>query len=143
MGHSLGGLLILRLLADHPDARVGRIVLLGSPCAGSFVARWFDARSATRWIAGGKSVRSGILGERPAWKGGQELGVVAGTRSLGLGLLIPDLPRPNDGLVTLEEAFLPGASDSIALKVSHMEMLVSAQVAHQICAFLKQGKFVH
>ncbi|MBI2313684.1 MAG: alpha/beta fold hydrolase [Betaproteobacteria bacterium] len=140
VGHSLGGLLILRMLADQDHPAVGRAVLLGTPCCGSFAARWLYAHGATRWIVG-KSVRSGILEERPGWTGNGELGVIAGTRPIGLGRLIPGLPRPNDGLVTVEETRLPGATDRIALKVSHTEMLVSGPVARQVCAFLRDGKF--
>lgn len=140
VGHSLGGLLILQMLADRGAPEAGRIVLLGAPCQGSFAARWLYAHGATSWIVG-KSVRSGILEQRPVWAGDRELGIIAGTRSLGLGRLIPGLPYPNDGLVTVEETRLAGATDWIALNVSHTEMLVSTPVAHQVCAFLRDGKF--
>src|SRR5690242_19572201 len=38
VGHSLGGLVVLRLLACHADARLGRVVLMGAPYGGSHCA---------------------------------------------------------------------------------------------------------
>ena len=71
------------------------------------------------------------------------VGVLAGTRSLGLGRVVPDLPRPNDGVVSVAETRLPGAADFIALPVAHSEMLVSRRCAGQIAAFLDTGRFRH
>src|SRR5574338_1276022 len=48
VGHSLGGLLILSLLARREGARVGRVVLMGSPCMGSHCAATLLARP---WLA--------------------------------------------------------------------------------------------
>ena len=36
VGHSLGGLVILRSLHQHPELAVGNVVLLGTPARGSF-----------------------------------------------------------------------------------------------------------
>jgi hypothetical protein len=71
-----------------------------------------------------------------------ELGVIAGSRGIGLGRLIaPGLPRPHDGVVSVDETRVPGMADHIVLRVGHTEMLVSRAVAQQVCAFLKHGKF--
>ena len=39
VGHSLGGLVVLQLLEQNTDPRIGRIVLMGSPSSGSYAAR--------------------------------------------------------------------------------------------------------
>ena len=39
LGHSLGGLVILRMLSETPDLPLGRVVLLGCPLEGSIVDR--------------------------------------------------------------------------------------------------------
>ncbi len=74
--------------------------------------------------------------------GRYEVGVIAGNRGLGLGqLLISGLPKPNDGVVTVEETRLRGMKDHIVMKVSHSGMLFSSRAAHEVCAFLKDGRF--
>lgn len=140
VGHSLGGLVILRMLADDADPRTGRIVLLGTPYQGSHVARILSRSAMTRWMLG-RSIRHGMLCDRPQWAGPHELGVIAGSRQFGAGRLIPGLPNPNDGMVALEETRVPGARDHVILHVSHSEMLISGAVANQVCAFLKNGYF--
>ena len=145
VGHSLGGLVILDMLRHEADPRLGRVVLLGTPCTDSHCARRLArvagmpallGRSINEWLARGPGVtvapRSGI-----------EVGILAGTRSVGLGRVVPGLPRPNDGVVTLAETRLPGASDHIALPVAHSEMLASRRCAAQIDAFLGSGRFAH
>lgn len=140
VGHSLGGLLVLKALEQFPGQRVGRVLLLGTPYQGSHVARVLNRSRLSRWMLG-SSIRSGLLKDRPQWSGDRELGVIAGCRNLGGGLLIPGLPRPHDGMVAVEETRVPRATDSIVLKVNHTEMLFSAEVARRACAFLKSGCF--
>ena len=140
VGHSLGGLVVLQALQDHPDLITGRLVLLGSPVGGSAVARRIDARRVLRWLIG-RSGEHGLLGGGPRWGGWQSLGVIAGNRSLGIGRLMGGLGAVNDGVVNLEETTIDGAQDSIVVESTHMGLLVSRRVASQVCAFLKHGRF--
>src|SRR5712691_12123630 len=39
VGHSLGGIVILKMLEQCPEPRTGRIVLMGVPCNGSHAAQ--------------------------------------------------------------------------------------------------------
>lgn len=145
VGHSMGGLIILDLLAQSPDPRLGRAVLLGTPCAGSHCARRLATVPGMRALLGRSIVE--WLGRAPtaapSASSPLEIGVLAGTRSVGLGRVVPGLPRPNDGVVALREAWLPGAADFIALHVAHSEMLASRACALQIAAFLESGYFIH
>jgi pimeloyl-ACP methyl ester carboxylesterase len=145
VGHSLGGLVILDMLRQEADPRLRRAVLLGTPCVDSHCAQRLTrvagmpallGRSIGEWL-------SRAPGARIAPWSGMDIGVLAGTRSVGLGRIVPDLPRPNDGVVTLAETQLPGATDFIALPVAHSEMLASRRCAGQIAAFLETGRFVH
>ena len=145
VGHSLGGLVILDMLRHDADPRLRRVVLLGTPCTDSHCARRLArvagmpallGRSINEWLARGP-------GATRAPASGVEVGVLAGTRSFGLGRVVPGLPRPNDGVVTLAETRLPGAADHIALPVAHSEMLASRPCAVQIDAFLQSGRFLH
>ncbi len=146
VGHSLGGLVILEMLAQTPDPRLRRAVLLGTPCLGSHCARRLATvpgvpallgRSIMQWL----SQTSGAVASAP--RPAVAIGVLAGTRRVGLGRVVPGLPLPNDGVVALAETRLPGAADFIALPVAHSEMLASRHCAAQIAAFLESGRFRH
>lgn len=141
LGHSLGGALICRALSAHGCAGDGRVVTLAAPLRGSFAAERLACFAAGRVLLG-RSIRDWL--EQPAdrWTLPNELGVIAGTHGLGLGrLLAPDLPRPNDGVVSVEETRLPGAKEFLVLPVSHSGMLISARVARHAASFLRSGSF--
>lgn len=142
MGHSLGGLVLLQMLATHPDPRIGRVVLAGCPYRASYAARKL-ARSGLGRRLIGRSVLQWLDQPAPASTDRYEMGVIAGCKPLGAGRLIGGVPQPNDGVVVVEETALPGASDQIMLDVCHSGMLLSDQVAHQACAFLRHGYFLH
>lgn len=138
--HSLGGLILLHLFDLHPCQVPGRIVLLGSPVNGSAVAQRLYKRRITRWTLG-RSVERGLLGDQPVWFRCRDLGVIAGTLPLGMGMLVGGLEGEHDGTVAVEEAWLSGASDFMTLPVSHQGLLLSAEVAMQVVTFLRAGKF--
>ncbi|MGH8604050.1 MAG: esterase/lipase family protein, partial [Gammaproteobacteria bacterium] len=140
--HSLGGLVIRHYFSLFEDLRHGRIVTLGTPHQGSDVARYVSTSTLGRKLLG-KSNRHGVSGDVPAWKGACELGSIAGTRSVGMGRVIADLSKPNDGTVAVAETHLQGVKDHIALPVSHLGMLASRQVVIQVLHFLQQGRFAH
>jgi pimeloyl-ACP methyl ester carboxylesterase len=141
VGHSLGGVVALAALRDHPDDRVRRIVLLGSPLAGSASGRSLAAR---RWGAPLLGTTRALWGDMPRLEipAGIEAGAIAGNRRFGLGRLIGlDVPLPNDGVVAVEETRHPQLADHLVMRVSHSEMLVSAAVAREVAAFLATGSF--
>jgi pimeloyl-ACP methyl ester carboxylesterase len=143
VGHSLGGIVVLRYLESHLGLPTGRAVLLGSPVGGSRAAQ-----GLARWPIGatmlGRNIEAEVLNPQlRGWDGRRELGVIAGDLSLGLGRLMSDLGGPNDGTVSVAETELPGATDRIVLPISHSGMLLSAAVAHQVAHFLSNGRFEH
>ncbi len=140
--HSLGGLVIRHYFSLFEDLRHGRVVTLGTPHQGSGVARYLSTFTLGRKLLG-QSNRHGVSGDVPPWNGGCEIGSIAGTRSVGMGRVIADLSKPNDGTVAVEETRLHGAKDHIALPVSHLGMLASRQVVIQVLHFLQQGRFAH
>ena len=140
VGHSLGGILLLHLFDRFPDQPPGRLVLLGSPVAGSQVARVLAAHPHTRWLLG-RGGEQGLLGGAPKWRGGRDLGVIAGSQNVGVGRLVTRLPSPNDGTVAVAETQLAGAKESLVLPVSHMGMVAAPSVADAVGRFLAQGSF--
>lgn len=140
VAHSFGGIVLLHLFDQHPCISNGRIVLLGAPVNGSAVGKRISKNPMTRWMLG-QSYVNGLCGDVPPWKGWQDIGVIAGNFPVGLGLVAGGPPLPHDGTVSVEETMLKGATDSIVMPVSHLGMLISAEVAHQVITFLRAGKF--
>lgn len=140
VGHSLGGVIVMRYLQRAADPRVRRAVLLGSPVAGCRAAAGLAGR------VGGELMMGQSLA---VWRGPMdvsvdprfEIGAIAGTRALGLGAVVTHLPKPNDGVVCLDETEFPALRDHLALPLGHTMMLVSSRVARQTTAFLRTGAF--
>lgn len=143
VGHSLGGLLIARMLDEPHRLDIGRVVLMGSPFVDSHAARRLS-RVRMGCAAVGASVGEWLLGARPENLARHEVGVIAGNRAVGLGMMVaPGLPVPHDGTISVAETQVPGARDHIVLPVSHSQMVLSVQVVRQVCEFLRRGRFAH
>jgi pimeloyl-ACP methyl ester carboxylesterase len=141
VGHSLGGLLIARMLDEPHRLDLGRVVLLGAPFVDSHAARRLG-RVRIGCIAMGASVAEWLRSARPGNLARYEIGVIAGDRGMGLGMLMArDLPQPHDGTISVSETMVPGAREHIVLPVSHSEMVISVQVVRQIAEFLRRGRF--
>jgi pimeloyl-ACP methyl ester carboxylesterase len=152
-GHSLGGITILAMLRDHgwalPGKRLGRVVLVGSPVQGSHAGRALMGQAPARRLIGrfgdamvGRSLKEWLARPAPQVPSGVAIGVLAGDAPLGLGRLIaPDLKRPHDGTVSVEETRLAGAAEHLVLPVNHSAMLVSPAVARCLVHFVARGRF--
>ncbi len=141
VGHSLGGVMLLRLFELRPDQPPGRVVLMGAPAAGSCAAQ-----SVARWAIGpavlGPLALAELTGSGPRrWSQARELGVIAGCGGRGLGRLVSRLPGPNDGTVAVEETRVEGMTDHVVLPVTHTGMLISGDVARHVARFLQRGRF--
>ncbi|NND45310.1 MAG: alpha/beta fold hydrolase [Xanthomonadales bacterium] len=139
VGHSLGGLLIMHMLAAGEYRLRGRIVLLGAPLAGSRVARRITGVRPGRWLLGQSAdvLAHGV----PGISGLPDCGMIAGTRNAGLGRLSGARIEAGDGTVALAETVHPAVTERIELPVSHTSMLLSAEVARQVVRFLSTGRF--
>jgi pimeloyl-ACP methyl ester carboxylesterase len=141
VGHSLGGIVIMRCFERHPDQPPGRVVFLGTPCLASRTANAVARFRFGRAILGQAATEELLYAHERAWKPGRELGIIAGTQSFSVGRLVTDFDEANDGTVAVSETRLPGATAHIVLPVSHSGMLLSARVAHEVGQFLELGHF--
>jgi len=141
VGHSLGGLLILKLFERHPPPAPGRIVLLGSPLLGSRAAQNLARLPFGKRIMGQCVGDELLTPHERHWGGSRDLGIIAGDLSFGLGRLVGRFGTPNDGTVAVEETRLQGATEHMVLHASHFGMLFSPVVAQQAAAFLRAGRF--
>ena len=140
VAHSLGGLLVRQLFHEFPKQNPGRVVTLGTPHGGSYVAKQLNKHSWGRLLLG-NSLKHGLLGDAPAWESDHEIGVIAGDRGVGVGTMVTRLPKPNDGTVVLAETLLAGMTDYKVMPINHIGLLFSKPVAEQVIEFLCNGVF--
>jgi pimeloyl-ACP methyl ester carboxylesterase len=152
-GHSLGAITIMSMLASRDwrldGKKVGRIVLAGPPYQGSHAGRALLGGRNRRAVLGavggalaGRALKEWLAAAPPAVPAGIEVGVIAGDASLGLGRLVaPDLKRPHDGTVSVEETRIAGSREHLVLPVGHTAMLMSPQVTRRLLRFIETGSF--
>uniref|UniRef100_A0A1S7LQ30 Putative Cob(I)yrinic acid a,c-diamide adenosyltransferase n=1 Tax=Magnetococcus massalia (strain MO-1) TaxID=451514 RepID=A0A1S7LQ30_MAGMO len=148
VGHSMGGVVILRTLQRHPELAVQRVVALGSPFQGSSCAHALSKKSWGRWLLG-ESYPQGLDGQLSSSQGGQkacvpkgrEVGVVAGHWPYSFTrLVIPGVPEEGDGVVGLNETRLAGAQ-WCSLNTNHTAILGYPHTAGVVAHFLTHGIF--
>lgn len=141
VGHSLGGLIALEALRDHPELPVARVVCLGSPLHGSAAAKAVAAHGWSAPVLGrcAPLLQQGL----PHWNGKVQVGMVAGQVPHGLGRLFTRMDGESDGTVTVAETRLPGLADHCLVASSHSGLVFSREAAAQAAQFLEHGSFSH
>lgn len=141
VSQSLGGIVIRAMFHHFPEQKHGRIVTFVPPHLGTYTG-WFYSRTALgSWLLG-KGIMQLLRGGTESWKTPlREIGVIAGDKRLGLGLLAPGLPKPNDGVIAVTETMLPAIADHVVLLVGHTPSVWSTAVAERTVTFLDTGKF--
>lgn len=146
VGHSLGGVVALRMLANDPDVVPGRLVCMGSPLSGSRAAALLNEQVWAERIIGPSLLGGVIAAAANDWGSHvcaqRDVGIIAGNVAFGMGQFVAKFDEPNDGTIALSETFLEGAKDHLVMPVSHTGMLVSSDVADQAAAFLQRGCFL-
>lgn len=138
IGHSLGGVLVLDMLNAHPEIALASALLLGAPVRGCLAGRRLGAASIGRWMMGACGE---LWSEREAcWRREAPLGVIAGTRPLGLGRVLGRLPDGNDGVVRVDETTVEGMTARALVPQGHSMLVVSGSVGALIERFLASGR---
>jgi pimeloyl-ACP methyl ester carboxylesterase len=139
VAHSLGGLVTLRMLAEQNGLPEGRVVLLGSPLGGSLAARKAAALPGAARLFG--EVRAALESGFDRLAPGRETGMIAGSRSIGLGLLVGGIGGSGDGTVAVDETRAVDLREHRVMPVTHTGMLFSKDVAREVEQFLLTGSF--
>lgn len=145
VGHSMGGIIIRELLnKEHRPENLGRVVMIGSPHAGSEVAdRVKDWKLFKKLYgpAGGqlttefqKAASKGIVIDYP-------LGIIASDSNTGHFWIRSFIAGENDGLVSVESTKLNGMGEHIILPAPHVAMPLLPGVIKQVAHFLEHGEF--
>lgn len=141
VAHSLGGIIAMRLLQQFPDLPPGRVVMLGTPLNGSYIAkRLMNWPLVNRVLE--NSMADGLDGQSALPRSvNREIGMIAGNSRAGLGILVGGLPEDSDGTVLLSETQHPMLKEHITLDISHTGMVFSQKIAHLVGNFLNTGRF--
>jgi pimeloyl-ACP methyl ester carboxylesterase len=144
VAHSMGGLLARAYIAQYRPARLGHVVMLGTPNGGSEVAdllKRFALYRAFYGPAGQQLVTERDLTSPSLPPPDYPVGIIAGLRALDPIAARFILPRPNDGRVSVESSKLEGMADHITVKASHTGMVRHPGAIAQTIAFLDKGRF--
>ncbi|GEM76187.1 esterase/lipase family protein [Vibrio sagamiensis] len=142
IGHSLGGLLIKRYLADRKPSqeRVSHVITMGSPLRGASIVSRLQFLGLDAFL--GNSPQHGLKEHCDQWNFTQKLGCIAGTNAFGARSLFMRNDRtPSDGTVTVDETKLDGMQDHLEVPHTHTSLIYSNQVPKQIDHFIKTNHF--
>ncbi|MHC2252079.1 pimeloyl-ACP methyl ester carboxylesterase [Bradyrhizobium embrapense] len=142
--HSMGGLLARVYLARYRPARLGRVVMLGTPNGGSEIADRLKNLAAYRALFGPAGQQ--LVTRRDAATSAllppidYEAGIIAGNRSV-YPITSMGMPRPHDGRVSVANTRLDGMADHIVIRTSHPWLVRNKDAIAQTIAFLRDGEF--
>lgn len=144
VGHSMGGLLARVYIARYRPARLGRVVMLGTPNGGSEVADALKRIPPVRAFFGPAGLQL-TSRDRHDWKRSlppvdYPLGIIAGIRTVN-PLLSLIVARPNDGKVSVASTRLEGMTDHVLVRKSHPFIAMGRVPIGHTLAFLREGRF--
>lgn len=147
VGHSMGAIIIRRLLQQHKVNNLGRVVMLGPPNQGSHVAQFLKRFDFYRKMYGKSGCQLGtednlFLKSLPPVT--YPCGIIAGDKSqladkLFAWFLMKGMD--NDGKVAVESTELEGMTDHIVVPVTHPSLPKNAEIMRQTAFFLAHGYF--
>jgi hypothetical protein len=141
VAHSLGGIMAMHLLEKSNLPDIDRIVLLGSPLNGSYVAKRLIEWPLVNHLIK-NSMNNGLDGNIPTPTQALEIGMIAGNKnSVGIGTLIGGLPEEGDGTVLVSETRHPLLKEHIIVDNNHTGLLFSDETAQLVVTFLRNGSF--
>ena len=142
IGFSLGGLVVRSCLHRHPDDRIGRVLLVGTPNRGAELADTFRSNMLFKIIFGqaGQQLSCtdlGLAATLPAPPG--EFAVIAGARNTESGYN-PLITGDNDGTVSLASARLTGACDFLIVPGLHPFLIGQKETLAAAYSYIHSGK---
>lgn len=164
IGHSLGSIVMRRYLSGPldsdwqisgnrmeergqflPDARIGRLIMLGPPNHGAEIAKKLIGRDPIRRRFSGES--GDQLGvdwaetEKTLGIPCCEFAIIAGGRGDDKGFT-PLIAGDDDGIVSTEGTKLEGAADWLQFYLGHGELLLTEEVFQAAFRFMRTGRLM-
>lgn len=147
VAHSLGNIVLRHYLHDcreRPDPRIKRIVMLGPPNNGAEFAKRFSESTLFQmvWGKSGQQLADNWARLEPCLATPScEFGIIAGGVGTAVGLN-PIVTGDDDGVVSVQETKLAGASDFLVVPVVHGDLMDEPSTQKSILRFLREGCFV-
>jgi len=140
VGHSLGGVVALRVKNERPDLAVQRVVQLGSPNLGSGAARTLREMRLAREFFGPVLTELGEDFSGPHTSDlDPDVMAVAGTSMPRWLSEHYGIRGSNDGLVSVRSAWGRAAGKRLRVESIHGWLPLSAEVAQDVVTFLQTG----
>jgi triacylglycerol esterase/lipase EstA (alpha/beta hydrolase family) len=141
--HSLGGILVRKVLADEQPPELGRVVMLSPPNKGSELPDKLGKIWLYRMVTGPAGLQLGTeKNSYPNQLGPVDfdLGVITGNRSFNplYSLLIDG---KDDGKVSVESAKVEGMNDFLTVHSTHTWIMNRRFVYRYVSKFLAEGRF--
>ena len=139
MGHSLGGIIALKVKRKRPDLPIGRVVQLGSPNRGSGLAEALREHGWARRFFG-PVLEELAEDQSEGWTRDPDVLAFAGIEIPPFLAKRYGVLGPNDGMVNVRSAWGRDAGVRRSVNTFHGGMPLSPSVARQAIAFLKDGR---
>lgn len=146
VAHSMGGILTRLYAQKYGPRKIGRAVLIGTPNHGSEVADFLRDVPLFKWHFGATGAALGTAPEDIHAVLGPvnfDCGVIAGTNHVihFPTSYIVNIPRPNDGIVSVESTKIAGMADHATVHGDHSLLVWMPSVWQLVRQFLETGAF--
>jgi len=139
--HSLGGLVVRRLLADNgtwrQHIRPQRLVMLGPPNRGAVLAEKIADFVPARWLVG-PALQELAADRSDLPPPDMPFAVIAGGTGKSTGIN-PMLAGDNDGVVLVENTVLPNMASFLLLECRHTTLMANPAALGAALTFLETG----
>lgn len=141
--HSMGGIVLRAYLCVARPERLGRVVMLGPPNAGSELVDRLSRNAVLRKLIGpagqqlGTSRGSAVHDLPPA---DFEVGILAGNRSCN-PVFSALVEGPDDGKVSVSSTRLEGMTSHRVVPCSHTWLMWRTKALNEVICFLDEGHF--
>lgn len=146
---SLGSLVLRAYLMRARPSNLGRVVMLGPPNQGSQAADALKDEWYYKLFFGpaGQQLTTETLGPYANNPVDYDVGIIAGTKNefspvdFLMKPMGKEMPKPNDGAVTVENTKLAGMKDHITVHTSHPMLIDDTDAKTYTVNFLQTGSF--